>query len=751
MNGAAAGWQTLDDPKTKKPYYYNPKTNVTTYIVPDDLLTPAQLATGWAKTTAEGGRPYYFRKDDKNTTSWSPPEGWDAAPPPAHDGFVSSSFQLQTVRPDHQRDSRDSRPARPERQWNDRRDDGGGFRGPMAVIASGPEYGSQADAEAAFTKLLRKAGVQPGWSWERAMRATIQDPQYRAIKEPNDRKAAFEKYLEDVVKEDEEKEKERIRKLRTDFRTMLASHVEIKHYTRWKTARPVLEGETIFRSTDNETEKKRLFDEYIVHLKKAEEDQRKQDYDAAVNGLGALLKGLNLTAKSQWTETREQLLSHPEYSSEPKYRRLPPSEPLQQFDRYMRKLWDDAHREKQHNAQLKARRQRKARDAFVDLLSQLRAAEKITPSTTWKEIYPSLEHEPAYINLLENLGHKNRVSDGSTPQDLFFDVIEEFDRELYDMRVHVEGLLKDQHFRLTPATTLDQFLEAVRTDRRGEALSKPLLEELYKRIRKSATDREEDLERDAKRQQRKAVDALRSRIKHLEPPVAVGDTWEEVRPRVERYEEFRQVSSDEDRQVAFDKHMNRLKEDAAERERERARRHDRERDRTRDDRHGSRRDTRRRSRTPTRDSGDPYEADRRRAASERERQYRPGSVAGLSPPPRDGRRAGGRGDDRYERDDTRDRRERQVSLSVYDRERREREAERERSYISRADPRSKASELDYGDSSDAASRPEESVSGKRASGEQQDSRRQAKVLFYFHFQFFILFYIVFVGGISANE
>ena len=243
------------------------------------------------------------------------------------------------------------------------------------------------------------------------------------------------------------------------------------------------------------------------------------------------------------------------------------------------------------------------------------------------------------------------------------------------------------------------------------------MEEVYKRIHRSALEREEDLERDAKRQQRKAIDALRSRIKHLDPAVAIGDTWEQVRPRIERYEEFKAVNSDEDRQVAFEKHVNRLKEDAA--ERERVRRHDRERERARDDRHNATRRDRRRSRTPNRES-DAYEADRRRAATERERQYRHTSAGGLSPPPRERRNR----DDRFERDD-RDRRERQVSLSVYDRERREREAERERSYISRADPRTKASELDYGDSSDAPSRPE-SVSGKRPSGE-QDSRRQTKV------------------------
>jgi hypothetical protein len=30
--------------------------------------------------------------------------------------------------------------------------------------------------------------------WEQTMRETIKDPQYRALKDPRDRKAAFEKY-----------------------------------------------------------------------------------------------------------------------------------------------------------------------------------------------------------------------------------------------------------------------------------------------------------------------------------------------------------------------------------------------------------------------------------------------------------------------------------------------------------------------------------------------------------------------------
>lgn len=48
MNGVAPPpdslWQKALDTKTNKPYYFNRETRATTYIVPDELLTPAQVS-----------------------------------------------------------------------------------------------------------------------------------------------------------------------------------------------------------------------------------------------------------------------------------------------------------------------------------------------------------------------------------------------------------------------------------------------------------------------------------------------------------------------------------------------------------------------------------------------------------------------------------------------------------------------------------------------------------------------------------
>lgn len=176
------------------------------------------------------------------------------------------------------------------------------------------------------------------------------------------------------------------------------------------------------------------------------------------------------------------------------------------------------------------------------------------------------------------------------------------------------------------------------------------------------------------------MDALRSRIKYLDPPVRVTDTWEQVRPRVERYDEYQAIESDSLRQAAFDKVIRRLreKEDDIDNREQGRHHHDRDRDHRRD----ALAPSSRRSRSP---EPDAYEADRRKAQADRERSYR---RTGASSPIRERR------DDRHRDPDYR--RDRHHPPSHYELERRDREGERERLYRTRAEPRGSRDELDYG-------------------------------------------------------
>ena len=526
------------------------------------------------------------------------------------------------------------------------------------------------------------------------MRATIKDPQYRALKDPKDRKAAFEKYAVEVRLQEKDRAKERLAKLRVDFGTMLRSHPEITHYTRWKTARSIIERETIFRSTNDDTERRQLFEEYIVELKKTTVEREAITRKSAMDELVSILKGLDLEPYTRWAEAHSIIQSNDRFVADEKFKTLSKSDILTAFENHIKSLERTFNDERQREKTSRARKERQNRDRFLDLLQELKAAGKIKAGTKWMHILPEIQPDPRYAALLGQ--------PGSTPLDLFWDVVEEEERSLRLVRNDVYDVLEDKRFEIIPKSTLPEFLDLMSTDRRTASIPKDTLSLIFDRLLEKVTRRTEDDKHASERQQRRLIDALRSKIKHLDnPPVHSTSTWESVRPQVSNLEEYKALDSDELRRQAFDKVIRRLKEkeEDAEKEREKDRStkrdhhvrdkdRDRDRDRDRDVRNGHsdrRREPKARaSRTP---EPDAYEADRRKAMADRERQYRKTSTTGLSPPRERVER------DRHERISSR---HAEGNLGGYDRERRDRDDERERLYRSRGDPRGGRDELDYG-------------------------------------------------------
>jgi len=282
-------------------------------------------------------------------------------------------------------------------------------------------------------KLLKRSGVQSDWTWEDTMKAIIKDPQYRALKDPKDRKAAFEKYVVEARQQDKEREKERLAKLRSDFGTMLRSHPEIKHYTRWKTARPIIEGETIFRSTSDDTERRQLFEEYILDLKKSHAETEIAARKAAQEDLVALLKFLDLEPYTRWSDAQDMISSSEPFQNDAKFKTLTKSDVLTAFENHIKALERTFNDARQLEKSSKQRRERQNRDQFVALLAELRTAGKIKAGTRWMDLHTLIEDDPRYVAMLGQAG--------STPLDMFWDMVEEEERALRGKRNEVLDVL----------------------------------------------------------------------------------------------------------------------------------------------------------------------------------------------------------------------------------------------------------------------------------------------------------------------
>lgn len=747
MNGIAGAigmqpsWQEAKAPDGRI-YFFKPGTQETSWQKPLEMMSPNERSlagTPWKEYKNSDGRQYWHNPQTSETT-WVMPEAVmanlkalqdeQARQTPVHPSAPWAAGPI-SVQPTYNQRGHDRDEYQSDRRDRDRdrdRDREAGYLNSDRLAAN---FGSSTeilftnpqDAEDAFKKVLKKLNVQSDWSWADTIRAGIKDPHWRAIPDPKDRENCFKSYCEELRAQDKAKENDRQLKLRSDFLNMLRSHPDIKHYTRWKTALPIIENETIFRSAKDDAERRSLFYEYISSLKRAHTENQAEERKSALDSLITLLHGLNLDPFTRWHAAEGMITNNDEFTSE-KYTVLSKLDVLNTFEQHVRDLQRELNDKVQIERRAKGRIERQTRDAYVGLLHELRSAGKLRPSTKWKDIHALIHDDPRYVAILGQ--------PGSSPLDLFFDVLSEEELRFRALGHTAINIGRAQSFEVTANTPFEDFCRHMRSDPEIANLDEQSMRTLFSHVLAKTRKRDEEDRRDSEHHEKRVSSDFRAMLKYLDPPVLPTSTWEEIRPRVEKTDEYRAIKSESDRQSAFDVYVKRLEQKKRERahdreprrerdqererdrDRERTRRdpRDRERDRDRDRRERDREyrnghsDRRHRTRTRTRSpENDPYAAERRRAQEDREARAKLNEHTGLSPPRRSNR------DDRHDMS-------RRGSGDHYRRERLQRDAERE---YSRADPREIVSELDYGDS---AGRP--IPSRRRRESDGSASRREAK-------------------------
>jgi pre-mRNA-processing factor 40 len=141
---------------------------------------------------------------------------------------------------------------------------------------------------------------------------------------------------------------------------------------------------------------------------------------------------------------------------------------------------------------------------------------------------------------------------GSTPLELFWDVVEQLDTDFRLKRDYVLDVLEEKRFEVTETTNFEEFKSLMSSEPRTSMIPAQLLERIF-------TNLVNKFRRYSSRQSRKKPDAFRSLLRHLSE-VTYDSTWEIIRPLVAEKEEFKALESEEERVAVFDKVIRRLKE-----------------------------------------------------------------------------------------------------------------------------------------------------------------------------------------------
>ncbi|KAI9013299.1 hypothetical protein BC832DRAFT_549319 [Gaertneriomyces semiglobifer] len=579
-------------------YYFNNITKQSSWEKPEELKSPMEKAlarTSWKEYETAEGKKYYYNTVTKVTT-WETPaevkaliETIEASAKAAESGEASSDSPVP------RRDSEIAASTAPQKQVS-------------------LNFATREDAEKAFKKLLHDTGVTATWTWEETMRAIISHPMYRALHTLAERRNAFERYCEEKRREAEEARRAKFEKDRNTLRALFAESQEVTPRTRYRKAMELFGSNSQFRAVE-EHDKESIFAEYVEELrlkeKEAIRESRKENIAKFERILQRLASEGLITLETTWSQAQELYQAQPEYRADRKLQSMEPIDFLLTFEAHMNGLVNKFNEKKDAERRAVKRQERKNRDAFRGLLAELKNQGVINARTVWLDIYPIIRDDQRYKNVLRQ--------HGSTPVELFGDLVLELLDKFRSQRRAIEDIMKLMDLTVTVDMQCRDFISYFTEEQRQE-FSEKTFELVYQELHAKACSIEKEERRRAEKKARKRMDAFRSLLKKLDPPITLATEWSAVEPHVKHTHEYESLDASQ-RIEAYQKHMSRLKEKSERRNRHKSSRSDGEDEEEED---GSIREEtdRRRSRSRKRSSRHDRGRDR---DSERKRHKRPRS------------------------------------------------------------------------------------------------------------------------------
>ncbi|XP_021988535.1 pre-mRNA-processing protein 40A isoform X2 [Helianthus annuus] len=412
-------------------------------------------------------------------------------------------------------------------------------------------YASKQEAKMAFKALLEESNVKADWNWEQAMRVIINDKRYGALKAHGERKQAFNEYLMQRKKVEAEERRLKQRKAKEEFTKMLEESEELTSSMRWSKAMALFEDDERYKAVDRPSDREDLFQNYLVDLQKkerakAQEEQRqnRSEYRQFLETCG-LIK-----VDTQWRKVQDRL------EDDERCSRLEKIDRLEIFQEYIRDLEKEEDEQRKIKKEHIKRVERKNRDEFRKMLEEHVTSGTLTAKTQWRDYCQKVKESVAYQAVASN-------TSGSTPRDLFEDVVEELEKKYHEDKIRVKDSLKSKKVAVLPTWTLEDLKAAIEDDIIS-SLSDINLQLVF-----------EDLVERAKEKEEKELKKRLSLVKDFTEllyeikEITASSSWDDCLPLFEESSEFRAIGDESAAREAFEEYVARLVEKAKEKERKR--------------------------------------------------------------------------------------------------------------------------------------------------------------------------------------
>ncbi|KAL5706672.1 hypothetical protein ACHQM5_024810 [Ranunculus cassubicifolius] len=410
-------------------------------------------------------------------------------------------------------------------------------------------YPTKQEAKNAFKALLESANVESDWSWEQAMRIIVNDKRYGALRTLGERKQAFNEYLGQRKKQEAEEKRLKQKKAREEFTKMLEESNELTSSTRWSKAVTMFEDDERFKAVDRLRDREDLYENYLVELEKKERIKAQEEHTQNLMEYRHFLESCKyIKVDSLWRKVQDQL------EDDERCSRLEKIDRLEVFQDYIRDLEKEEEEQKKLLKEKLRRTERKNRDDFRKLMEEDVGAGVLTAKTQWRDYCIKVKETEAYMAVARN-------TSGSTPKDLFEDVVEELETQYHEDKNLIKDAIKLKKITLTSSWTLEELKDAISDEVNNSQVSeiniKLVFDDLLERIK-------EKEEKETRKRQR-LVDDFTDLLYSIKE-ITVTSEWEDCIPLFEDSQEYRSIGEESLRKEIFEEYITMLQEKAKEKE-----------------------------------------------------------------------------------------------------------------------------------------------------------------------------------------
>lgn len=408
-------WQEAQDDQGRT-YYYNVTTHETSWEKPAE---PLSLGS-WKAYKTEDGRDYYHNEETGETT-WERPSGF------GEQGDVN--MEEEEEKPPQEEELSEL-----DKELQTQKVDSGDLEKYKDVL--------EEEAQELYFGMLKENNVDSTWSFEKVILTFVKNPAYWAVRDPLKRKQLYDEFLVNKLQLEAQNKTQAIENAKSNFTLVLVEYRDqgkLHKHSRWVTLKDTLikEENPIFKhSVLGDGQLRSIFNDFVKELAEEEElklEKRKSEALAELETyLNQVVQSLD-TSTLTWEKLNSMLQNDSRFKANKHFAVL---DQLDILELYMAKVYpkieNDIKTQITKAEKANYRADRKAREAFKKLLVK---QVKINAGTLFKDVLPQFEDEDAFIELCGR--------NGSTPLELFWDIVDEKSQDLKVKKDLVEAVLRE--------------------------------------------------------------------------------------------------------------------------------------------------------------------------------------------------------------------------------------------------------------------------------------------------------------------